>query len=138
MGTALEGDRGSPLGGEAASGQNHEEQRVPAFLCPLLVNPFHGSDSEGHPVSSLWHSLQGNEFVWAPFHQVQFSSIAQSCPILCYPMNRSTTGLPVHQQLPEFTQTHVHRDGDVIQPSHPLSSLSPPAPNPSQHQSLFQ
>lgn len=49
MGTALEGDRGSPLGGEAASGQNHEEQRVPAFLCPLLVNPFHGSDSERPP-----------------------------------------------------------------------------------------
>ena len=53
-------------------------------------------------------------------------------------MNRSTLGLPVHHQLPEFTQTHVHRVSDVIQPSHPLSSPSPPAPNPSQHQSLFQ
>ena len=53
-------------------------------------------------------------------------------------MNCSTTGLPVHHQLPEFTQTHIHRVGDVIQPSHPLSSPSPPAPNPSQHQSLFQ
>ena len=68
----------------------------------------------------------------------QFSSVAQSCPTLCDPMNRSTPGLPVHHQLPEFTQTHVHRVHDAIQPSHPLSSPSPPAPNPSQHQSLFQ
>ena len=56
----------------------------------------------------------------------------------CDPMNRSTPGLPVHHQLPQFTQTHVHQVGDAIQPSHPLSSPSPPAPNPSQHQSLFQ
>ena len=69
---------------------------------------------------------------------IQFSSVAQSCPTLCDPMNRSTPGLPVHHQLPEFTQTHVHRVSDAIQPSHPLSSPSPPAPNPSQHQSLFQ
>ena len=68
----------------------------------------------------------------------QFSSVAQSCPTLCDPMNRSTPGLPVHRQLPEFTQTHVHRVSDAIQPSHPLSSPSPPAPNPSHHQSLFQ
>ena len=69
---------------------------------------------------------------------VQFSSVAQSCPTLCNPMNRSTPGLPVHHRLPEFTQTHVHRVRDAIQPSHPLSSPSPPAPNPSQHQSLCQ
>ena len=69
---------------------------------------------------------------------VQFSSAAQSCPTLCDPMNRSMPGLPVHHQLPELTRTHVHRVGDAIQPSHPLSSPSPPAPNPSQHQSLFQ
>ena len=62
---------------------------------------------------------------------VQFSSCTQSCPTLCDPMNRSTPGLPVHHQLSEFTQTHVHRVGDAIQPSHPLSSPSPPAPNPS-------
>ena len=67
---------------------------------------------------------------------VQFSSVAQSCPTVCDPMNRSTPGLPVHHQLPESTQTCVHRIGDVIQPSHPLLSPSPPAPNPSQHQSL--
>jgi len=66
------------------------------------------------------------------------NSVAQSCLTLCNPMNRSTPGLPVHHQLPEFTQTHVHQVSDAIQPSHPLSSPSPPAPNPSQHQSLFQ
>ena len=69
---------------------------------------------------------------------VQFSSVAQSCPTLCDPVNHSTPGLPVHYQLPEFTQTHAHRVSDAIQPSHPLSSPSPPAPNPSQHQGLFQ
>ena len=68
----------------------------------------------------------------------QIRSVAQSCPTLCNPMNRSTPGLPVHHQLPEFTQTHVCRVSDAIQPSHPLASPSPPAPNPSQHQSLFQ
>ena len=69
---------------------------------------------------------------------VQFSSVTQSCPTLCNPMNHSTPGLPIHHQLPEFTQTHVHRVGDAIQPSHALLSPSPPAPNPSQHQGLFQ
>ena len=68
----------------------------------------------------------------------QFSSVAQSCPTLCHPMNCSTPGLPVHHQLPGFTQTHIHPISDAIQPSYPLSSTSPPAPNPSQHQSLFQ
>ena len=69
-----------------------------------------------------------------------FSSVQslKSCPTLCDPMNCSTPGLPVHHQLPEFTQTHVHRVSDAIQPSYPLSSPSPPAPNPSQHQSLLQ
>ena len=68
----------------------------------------------------------------------QFSSVqSHGCVRLCDPMNRSVPGFPVHLQLPEFTQTHVHRVGDAIQPSHPLSSPSPPAPNPSQHQSLF-
>ena len=69
--------------------------------------------------------------------QTIVSSAAQSCPTLCDPMNHSTPGLPVHHQLWEFTQTHVHRVGDAIQPSYPLSSPSP-APNPSQHQGLFQ
>ena len=67
---------------------------------------------------------------------VQFSSVAQLCPTLCDPMNCSMPGLPVHHQLPEFIQTHVHQVSDAIQPSHPLLSPSPPAPNPSQHQGL--
>ena len=71
-------------------------------------------------------------------YSFQFSSVTQSCPTLCDPMNCSTPGLPVYHQLPEFTQTHVHWVSDAIQPSHPLSSPSPPAPNPSQNQSLFQ
>ena len=70
--------------------------------------------------------------------KVQFSSVAQSCPTLCDPMNHSTPGLPVHHHLPEFTQTHVHRVRDAIQPSHPWSSPSPTASNASQHRSLFQ
>ena len=74
------------------------------------------------------------------YHYFSLSSVqlvAQSCPTLCNPMNCSMPGPPVHHQLPEFTQTQVHQVGDAIQPSHPLSSPSPPAPNPSQHQSLF-
>ena len=73
-----------------------------------------------------------------PIRSDQIRSVAQSCPIVCNPMNCSTPGLPVHPQLPEFTETHVHQVSDAIQPSHPLSSPSPLAPNPSQHQSLFQ
>ena len=72
------------------------------------------------------------------FSSVQFSSVAQSCPTPCDPMNSSTPGLPVHPQLPELTQTHVHQVSDAIQPSYPLSSPSPPAPNLSQHQGLFK
>jgi len=83
--------------------------------------------------ANLWCHLHRRTF-----SSVQFSSVTQSCPTLCDPMNCSTPGLPVHHQLPEFTQTRVHRVGDAIQPSHPLSSPFPPAPNPSQHQGLFQ
>ena len=72
------------------------------------------------------------------FRSDQIRSVAQSCPTLCDPMNHSTPCLPVPHQLPEFTQTHVCRVSDAIQPSHPLSSPSPLSPNPSQHQSLFQ
>ena len=68
----------------------------------------------------------------------QFSSVTQSCPSRCDPMNHSTLGLPVHHQLPEFSQTHVHCVSDAIQPSHPLSSPSPPALNLSQHRGLFK
>ena len=69
---------------------------------------------------------------------VQFSSVAQSCPTLCDPMNHSTPGLPVHHQLLEFTQTHVHRVNDAIQPSHPLLTPSPPTFNLSYHQDIFK
>ena len=69
---------------------------------------------------------------------LQFSSVAQSCLTLCDPMNCSTPGLPAHHQLPEFTQTHAHRVGDANQPSHPLSSPSPPAFNLSQNKGLFK
>ena len=74
---------------------------------------------------------------WTLYHQHHFSSVAQSCPTLCDPMNHSTPGLPVQHQLPEFTQTHVHWVSEAIQPSHPLSSLSPPTLNLSQHQGLY-
>ena len=69
---------------------------------------------------------------------IQFSSVTQSCPTLCHPMNHRTPGLPVQYQLPQFTQTKVHRLGDASQRSHPLSSPTPLAPNPSQHRGLFQ
>ena len=72
------------------------------------------------------------------FSSVQFSPVAQSCPTLCTPMNRSTPGLPVYHQLPESTQNYVHCVSNAIQPSHPLLSLSPPALNLSQHQCLFK
>ena len=76
---------------------------------------------------------------WTPVGSVsQFSSVTQSCPTLCNPMDCSTPGFLVHYQLLEFAQTHVHRVGDGIQPSHPLSSPSSPAFNLSQHQDLFQ
>ena len=82
-------------------------------------------------IKNLWyiHTMENS---------VQFSSVAQSCPTLCDPMNRSTPDLPVNHHLPEFTQTQVHHVGDAIQPSHPLSSPSPPGFNLSQHQCLFQ
>ena len=96
-----------------------------AQSCPTLSDP-------------MDCSLPGSSVHGIFFSSVQFSSVTQSCPTLCDPMNHSTPGLPVHHQLPEFTQTHVHRVGDAIQPSHPLSSPSPPVPNPFQHQSLIQ
>ena len=93
------------------------------------------------PASPMSPSLQADSLPadpFVPFSSVQFSSVTQSCPTLWDLMNHSTQGLPLHHQLQEFTQTHVHRVGDAIQPSHPLLSPSPPAPNSSQHQSIFQ
>ena len=83
------------------------------------------------------HIPYGHDIFYV-FISVKFTSVAKSCLTLCYPMNCSTPGLPVHHQLPEFTQTHIHRVGDAIQPSNPLLLPFPPAPKPSQHQSVFQ
>ena len=82
--------------------------------------------------------ITGAIFLLQLVEVLQFSSVTQLCPILCDPMDRSTPGLPVHHQLLQFTQTHVHRVGDAIQPSHPLLSPSPPTFNLSQHHGLFQ
>ena len=92
--------------------------------------------SECRPVTIVSDFL--TQYPQPPLPSVQFSSVTQSCLTLYDPMNCSTPGLPIHHQLPEFTQTHVHRVGDAIQPFHPLLSPFPLAPNPSQHQSLFQ
>ena len=110
--------------------------RIPALSVPLQVNglclgPRAGLVCDGFGLSQTGHRSDAMQ-------SDQIRSVAQSCPTLCDPMNHSTPGLPVHHQLLEFTQTHIHRVGDAIQPSHPLSSPSPPAPNPSQHQRLFQ
>ena len=94
-----------------------------------------------HSSILAWRKPLDREAWWATIQcpkSVPFSSVTQSCRTLCDHMNCSTPGLPVHQQLSEFTQTHFHQVGDTAQPSHPLSSPSPPTPNPSQHQSLFQ
>ena len=120
-----------------------------ALLQPLYSECKHPMPAKHK--SEVWVWPLGSKFamsglclkVQAPAHIPggicdQIRSVAQSCPTLCDPMNCSTPGLPVHHQLLEFTETHVYRVSDAIQPSHPLSSPSPPAPNPSQHQGLFQ
>ena len=107
------------------------------FQCSCLENPKDGG--------AWWAAIYG--VAQSRTQLKQFSSSSSriissvqslSCPTLCDPMNCSTPGIPIHHHLPEFIQTHVHRVGDAIQPSRPLSSPSPPAPNPSQHQSIFQ
>ena len=92
----------------------------------------------GAPKNKVWHCFHCSPSISNEVISVQSSSVTQSCLTLCDPMNCSTPGFPAHHQLPEFTQTQVHRVSDAIQPSHPLSSPFSPAPNPSQHQSLFQ
>ena len=107
----------------------------------------HWDDPEKRDGERGWTGVQDGEHIYThgwfmsmygknQYNQIR--SVAQSCLTLCDPMNCSTPGLPIHHQLPEFTQIHVHRVSDAIQPSHPLSFPSPPASNPSQHQSLFQ
>ena len=130
---------------------------TPSYHCRLSESP--GLSSLSHTANSHWLSILHMLAYMSPcysFHlshsllptpppcvpyvciSIQFSSVAELCLTLFDPMDCSTPGFPVHHQLPELAQTPVHRVGDAIQPSHPLSSPSPPAPNPSQHQGLFQ
>ena len=97
----------------------------PSSILPTILK-------ENSAIIIISHFINIETRILREFSSVQFSSVAQSCPILCDPMNCSMPDLPVHYQLPEFTQTHVHWVSDAIQPSHPLSSPSPSAPNPSQ------
>ena len=133
-----------------------KEGEIYCHLCLLTTVDTHGLCELGHVISHLRvlslpvYKIRG--WGWMIFKtpgrlkilprethsRYQFSSVAQLCPTLCDPMNCSTPGLPVHHQLPEFTQTRVHRVGDAIQPFHLLSSPSPPTPSHSQHQCLFQ
>ena len=115
----------------------------------LLMNVFYGNNIKNSYSSKVRRQINwkmgesgakdlNRHLTEDVFYFLHFSSVAQSSSTLCDPMNHSMQGLPVHRQLPEFTQTHVHRVDDAIQPPHPLSSLSPPALNLSQHQGLFQ
>ena len=107
-----------------------------------MVHPLDQQTLKGFqvPVRILYIGTDLNQLLHFVFPQVptQITSVAQSCPTLCDPMNRTTPGLPVHHQLPEFTQTHVHQVSDAIQPSLPLASPSVPALNLSKLQSLFK
>ena len=139
--------------------QPHESQHAR----PPCPSPTPGLHTDSHPLSQWCHPAISSSVVpfssctqslpWGRSHKPlsyidqradrrsQFSSVKFSCSVVfnsCDPMNHSMTGLPVHHQLQEFTQTHVHWVSDVIQPSHPLSSPSPPAYNLSQHQGLFK
>ena len=112
-----------------------------SYLLLNILRSFHltkRTTKKCHLIRNQILQIYTRTFIYCIFNSVQFSSVTQSCWTLCDPMNRSTPGLPVHHQIPEFTQTHVHRVSDAIQPPHPLASPSPPTPNPSQHQSLFQ
>ena len=111
--------------------------------CSCLENPRDGGAwwAAVYGVAQSWTRLKrlsSSSSRPSTSHFLIFSSVTQSCLTLCNPMNRSTPCLPVHHQLLESTQTHVHRVGDAIQPSNPLSSPSPPALNLSQHQGLFK
>ena len=149
-----------PLADDYLSVQHlSEAARVAAALQSLRCHPrmkrksrCQKANQERHPVNKAGGKAKGK--IWDKLNNLvlpdkatyarlrdfltQFSPVAQSCLTLCDPMNCSTPGLPVHHQLPESTQTHVHRVGDAIQPSHPLLSLSPPALKLSQHQGLFK
>ena len=109
----------------------HHSSKASILWCSAFftVQLSHPHVTTGKTIALTRQTFVG--FSSVQFSSVQFSSVTQSCPTLCDTMNHSTPGLPVHHQLPEFTQTYIHRVRDAIQPSHPLSSPSPPAPNPS-------
>ena len=111
----------------------HGSFQIMVFSCYVPRTGIFGSYGD-----SIFNVLRNLHSVLHSGCSVQFSSVAQLCLTLCYPMNRSMPGLPVHHQLPGFTPTHVHQVSDAIQPSYPLLSPSSPAPNPSQHQSIFR
>ena len=127
------------LGSIPGSGRSPEEGNSNPLQYSCLENPMDGG--------AWWAAVHGvtksrtrpSDFTFTLLIKtIQLNSVAHSCPTFCDPMNCSTPGLPVHPQLPEFTQTHIHQVSDAIQPSHSLSYPSPPTPNPSQYQSLFQ
>ena len=126
-------------------GFTHRQMWFPmTSFTSIPKDPLHstGNSTQYSVINYMGKNLKKNVYVYlyvsVYIYISQFSSVTQSCLTLCDPMNCSMPGLPVHHRLPELTQTHVHRDSDAIQPSHPLSSPFPPAPNPSQHQSLSQ
>ena len=110
---------------------NRDSNSFPFLFFPHTKEVYHVSHHKTTSSSVMESMLEICVGIYFFREPIQFSSVIQSCLTLCDPMNCSTPGLPVHHQLPEFTQTHIHRVGDAIQPSHPLSSPSPPAPNPS-------
>ena len=116
---------------------------VKGMLFPIVMYRCENSTTkkvEGWRIDAfkLWCWRRFLRVPWTARKSVQLSTVPQSCPTLCNPMDHSTPGLSVHHQLPEFTQTHIHWVGDAIQPSHLLSSPSPPAFNLSQQQGLFK
>ena len=136
---------GTKTGNQHSTGENMDHICITVYQDPVKVFIFYNAILELFiPVWSRTRKHSNGRGIFMQIWRdsvvklLQFSSVAQLCPTLCDPMNRSTPGHPVHHQLREFTQTHVHRVCDAIQPSHPLLSPFSPAPNPSQHQSLFQ
>ena len=129
---------------------NHLDKKNMQFICNFHHSVFFNSTNElrsgKEPLLSAWDYSVTEDIKQSSCAEKDVSiyiihwygSVAKSCPTLCNPMNRSTPGLPVHHQLPEFTQTHVHWVDDAIQPSHPLSSPSLPAFNLFQHPGLFK
>ena len=108
------------------------------LLLKKVFNTFRNQGYIWTKKKPIYHTLYIGSHLKSELFPLQFNSVSQSCPTLCGPMDCSMLGFPVHHQLPELAQIHVHWIGDAIQPSHPLSSPSLPAFNLSQHQGLFQ